>query len=87
MLFALTETELEGYITQGNCNVSKMWISLEQFWQEARNYSRGKPVNIPLVGSGVTGIRLSANRILELNLRFNVPQKASFPHLETYSPQ
>lgn len=68
ILFALTETELKGYIPEDNCNVSKMWDSLESFWQKARVHSRGEPINIPLIGSGVTGIKLSPNRILELNL-------------------
>lgn len=68
ILFALTETELKGYISNDNCNVSKMWNALEVLWQTARIYSRGNPINIPLVGSGVTGIRLSPSRILELNL-------------------
>ena len=68
MLFALTETEIKGYISSDNCNISKMWVALEVFWQKAHIYSRGKAVNIPLIGSGVTGIKLSPNRILELNL-------------------
>lgn len=68
MLFALTETELKGYIPSDNCNISKMWTALEGFWQKARIHSRGKLINIPLIGSGVTGIRLSPSRILELNL-------------------
>ena len=45
-----------------------MWLSLGKFWYQARIDARGKPINIPLIGSGVTGIRLSPNRILELNL-------------------
>lgn len=68
ILFALTETELKGHIPQDNCSVSKMWIALENFWQEARVHSRGKHINLPLIGSGVTGIRLNSNRILEINL-------------------
>ncbi len=68
VLFSLTDTELKGYISNDNCNVSKMWLALETFWRRARVHSRGRPVNIPLIGSGVTGIRLNPNRILELNL-------------------
>ena len=68
MLFALTETELKGHIPHDNCNVSKMWIALDKFWQEARINSRGRSINIPLIGSGVTGIRLSPSRVLEINL-------------------
>ncbi|NES98945.1 MAG: hypothetical protein F6K32_28040 [Desertifilum sp. SIO1I2] len=68
ILFALTETELKGHIPDNNCNVSKMWIALEKFWEKARIHARGNAVNIPLIGSGVTGIRLNPTRLLELNL-------------------
>ncbi len=68
ILFALTETELKGNVPNDNCNVSKMWIALEKFWDKARIYARGNSVNIPLIGSGVTGIRLNPTRLLELNL-------------------
>jgi hypothetical protein len=68
ILFALTETELKGYIPGDNCNASKMWTALEIFWKKARIYVRGNSVNIPLIGGGVTGIRLNPTRLLELNL-------------------
>jgi hypothetical protein len=68
ILFTLTETELKGHIPDGNCNVAKMWTALENLWNKARIYSRGNSINIPLIGSGVTGIRLEPNRLLELNL-------------------
>ncbi|NES21509.1 MAG: hypothetical protein F6K41_21900 [Symploca sp. SIO3E6] len=67
MMFALTETELKGYIPKDNCNVSRMWIALENFWREARINARGKVINIPLIGSGVTGIKLNPSRLLEVN--------------------
>ena len=68
ILFALTETELKGCITNDNCNTLKMWNALEVLWQRVRVYSRGHSINIPLIGSGVTGIRLNPSQILELNL-------------------
>lgn len=68
ILFALTETELKGCVANDNCNTSKMWCALEALWQNARIYSRGHSINIPLVGSGITGIRLNPSQILELNL-------------------
>jgi Domain of unknown function (DUF6430) len=67
-LFALTETESEGRIPNDNCDPTKLWIVLDMFWKQARILSRGKPINIPLIGSGVTGIRLSPKQLLELNL-------------------
>ncbi|MBW4481263.1 MAG: hypothetical protein KME14_01845 [Tildeniella torsiva UHER 1998/13D] len=68
ILFALTETELKGCIPNDNCNTLKMWNALDLLWQNARIHSRGNSINVPLIGSGVTGIRLSASQILELNL-------------------
>jgi hypothetical protein len=68
LLFSLTETELTGNIPENNCNASKMWVALEKFWRKARDWSRGHPINIPLIGSGVTGIRLNPTQILEMNL-------------------
>jgi hypothetical protein len=68
MLFSLTETELKGYIPHDNCNVLKMWVALDKFWQEARINARGSSINIPLIGSGVSGIRLNPSRVLEINL-------------------
>ncbi|GAC1414624.1 MAG: hypothetical protein NVSMB66_7730 [Candidatus Doudnabacteria bacterium] len=68
ILFALSETELKGHIPDDNCNISKMWKALEVFWEKAHTHVRGNFVNIPLIGSGVTGIRLAPTRLLELNL-------------------
>lgn len=68
LLFAITKTEMRGHIPEINCNSTKMWIALDKFWNEARKHSRGKSINIPLIGSGITGINLSPIRILELNL-------------------
>jgi Domain of unknown function (DUF6430) len=68
MLFSLTETELEEFIGLDNCNATNMWISLEEFWRYARRVSRGKNINIPLLGSGVAGVRLNTKQILEFNL-------------------
>lgn len=68
ILFSLTETELKGYISSDNCNALKMWIALENFWKKARICTRGDSINIPLIGSGVTGIRLNSTHLLELNL-------------------
>lgn len=68
VLFSLTETELKGHIPDDNCNVEKMWIALKELWRKLRIYSRGNSINIPLIGSGVTGIRLDPTRLLELNL-------------------
>lgn len=68
LLFSITKTELKGAIPADNCNISNMWKALQLFWAEARIHSRGKDINIPLIGSGITGIDLPPAYILELNI-------------------
>ncbi|MCP4937310.1 MAG: hypothetical protein GY927_24655 [bacterium] len=68
LLFAITWTELRGYIPDDNCNATKMWIALEKFWHETRKSALGQDINIPLVGSGITGINFDPLHILQLNL-------------------
>jgi len=68
LLFALTWTELQGKIPDDNCNVTLLWQTLEKFWREARKIVLGEDINIPLVGSGVTGINLSPLHLLNLNV-------------------
>lgn len=68
LLFSLTKTEQKGMIPDDNCNVTILWRALEKLWEQAKEHSRGKPLNIPLLGSGVTGINLPPIKILELNL-------------------
>lgn len=68
LFFAVTKTELKGHIPPDNCDSSKLWVALRSMWDEARIQSRGKDINIPLIGSGMIGISLSPRRILELNL-------------------
>ncbi len=68
LLFALTKTEKQGYIEADNCSVTDLWETMRLFWKNARIHARGESINIPLVGSGVSGIELPPQRILELNL-------------------
>ena len=68
LLFALTKTELKGHIPNDNCQVTDLWIALREFWREAPTTPRGRPVSIPLVGSGAAGIKLLPTQVLELNL-------------------
>jgi len=68
LITATTVTELEGEIPDTNCSVTNLWIALTEMWRYARVHARGKDMNIPLTGSGVTGINLEPIRILELNM-------------------
>ncbi len=68
LLFALTKTEKQGYIESDNCSVTDLWESMQLLWRNARIQARGSSINIPLVGTGVAGIDLPPQRVLELNL-------------------
>lgn len=67
LFFAITWTEQKGHIPDDNCSTTNMWLALEKYWQEARKYALGKDINIPLIGSGITGVDLLPLHILELN--------------------
>jgi hypothetical protein len=66
ILLSTTKTEREGYIPADNCSVTDLWMALQELWREARTHSRGRPINLPLIGSGTIGIRLPSTRILDL---------------------
>ncbi|GEM_PF-1211558 len=68
LMLALTETELQGQIPDNNCTGTKLWIALEYLWHEADISLGDKSINIPLLGSGISGIELSPNHLLDLNI-------------------
>lgn len=47
-------------------DVAKMWDGMHGLWQQARNEAGGNPLNIPLIGSGLSGIGLPARELLNL---------------------
>ncbi len=47
-------------------DVAKMWDGMHGLWQRARNEAGGNPLNIPLIGSGLSGIGLPARELLNL---------------------
>jgi hypothetical protein len=47
-------------------DVALMWVSLHNLWQRVRIESGGYPVNLPLVGSGLSGIGLPTRNLLDL---------------------
>lgn len=69
LLFALTETELKEFIvTNNNCTVNDLWMALDKLWDFVAKESHGRNVSIPLLGTGITGIRLAPQHVLELNI-------------------
>lgn len=47
-------------------DVTKMWVALHGLWQRARIEAGGHPVNVPLIGSGLSGIGLPSRDLLNL---------------------
>ena len=68
LIFALTKTELKSYSTLNNADILQLWKALKGLWEKARSVAEGRKVNIPLLGSGIAGIGLPPQRLIELNL-------------------
>jgi len=64
LLFALAKTDPK--TCKAFCDVATMWTALEGLLQKARVESGGNPINIPLVGSGQSGVGLPARDLLDL---------------------
>lgn len=47
-------------------DVTNMWVAMHGLWQRARNEAGGHPLNVPLIGSGLSGIGLPARDLLNL---------------------
>ena len=47
-------------------DVTTMWVALHQLWQRARIEAGGHPINLPLVGSGLSGLGLPTRDLLNL---------------------
>ena len=68
ILLALTETESPNHIPQSNCDSQRLWNAMSMMWADARKYSRGNNLSIPLIGSGVSGLQLEPEKLLELTM-------------------
>jgi hypothetical protein len=64
ILFAIAKTN------HANCkvysDVELMWRALHKLWQRARVECNGHPLNLPLVGSGLSGLNLPTRDLLNL---------------------
>ena len=64
LLSALTHTNrttLEAFATLGD-----LWTCLSGVWKGIRRYSGGMPVSIPLIGSGLSGVGLPREILVEI---------------------
>ncbi len=64
ILFAFTNAD--PVTLKASSDVELMWRSLHMLWERARNESSGHPVNLPLVGSGLSNLGLTSRDLLNL---------------------
>jgi hypothetical protein len=64
LLFALAKTEPSD--CKAYSNVELMWRALYKLWARARVECGGHPLNLPLVGSGLSGLGLPTRDLLNL---------------------
>ncbi|MGZ8906186.1 MAG: macro domain-containing protein, partial [Methylobacter sp.] len=64
LVFALSKTDPN--TCKAYSNVSMMWDALHELWQRARIESGGHDLNLPLVGSGLSGLGLPILDLLNL---------------------
>jgi small nuclear ribonucleoprotein (snRNP)-like protein len=64
LAFALAKTRPD--TCKAYCDVATMWIALNGLWMAGRNICNGSPINLPLVGSGQSGVGLPARDLLNL---------------------
>jgi hypothetical protein len=64
LAFAFAKTDPK--TCKASSDVTLMWVALHRLWQRVRIESGGYPVNLPLVGSGLSGIGLPTRTLLDL---------------------
>jgi hypothetical protein len=64
LVFALSKTDPE--TCKAYSDVTMMWVALHKLWQRARIESGGHAVNVPLIGSGLSGLGLPTRDLLNL---------------------
>ena len=64
LAFALTTTDLGSL--KVSANVPQMWLALAGLWNGARIHCNDRPLSVPLVGGGLSGVGLSPQHLLSL---------------------
>ena len=64
LLAALSHTDLKSL--KAFATVQDLWTCLAGVWKGIREHSSGKPVRIPLIGSGLSGIGLPPGKLIEI---------------------
>ena len=63
LLAALSRTDLSSL--KASATVQDLWTCLAGVWRGVREYSNGRPVRIPLIGSGLSGTGLPPGNLVE----------------------
>lgn len=77
LLFAFTKTDPQTCKTYSN--VTMLWDSLSSLWQRARIESGGHTLNLPLVGSGLSGLGLPTRDLLNLIILSTITETKAKP--------
>lgn len=64
LVFALAKSNPD--TCKAYSDVTMMWVALHKLWQRTRIESGGHEINLPLVGSGLSGLGLPARDLLNL---------------------
>lgn len=64
IVFALAKAEID--TCKAFSDVTMMWTALHKLWERARVESGGLPLNLPLIGSGLSGLGLPTRDLLNL---------------------
>ena len=64
LLTALSHTDVSSL--KAYASVPDLWTCLAGVWKGIREYSGGKPVNLPLIGSGLSGVGLPPRHMVEI---------------------
>ena len=64
LLTVLAHTDVE--TMKASANVHDLWVCLSGLWRGIRNHSNGRPVNVPLIGSGLSGTGLPPGELLQV---------------------
>ena len=64
LLVALSHTDPSSL--KAHASVHDFWVCMAGVWKGIREHSNGKSVNIPLIGSGLSGVGLPARHLIEI---------------------
>lgn len=67
---------------KASSDVTLMWQALNDLWKRARSEANGHPVNVPLVGSGLSGIGLPTRDLLNLIILSAITETKAKPITE-----